>query len=405
MKYSPDEIQEQRKLLERLSRSKVFEGKRERFRLLEYLFEKALRDERVSDYEIVERHLGVSTPTEADAAKIRQMCGNLRKSLEEFAAIDVYRGPWRFSLPTTKGLGYELSILNLNAEMGAVGRFWRAHIDPPRPAIFIYDEPLFFRDEYAGTVVRQAQFETMDEVNEQYAAKVAQTLGESSEVKMQPCHLYTLAGEIGARDRILDMLAEEYGLKVEKKVSRMMRDISDLADVTPIIVGNNRNNKILRQVTELHQFGRFGYFVEAQRFRTVEIRNYTPTEREWLSARYAVEDDGRNLLLKDDPRPDKVVFCVVTRMPNPYDKETPITLLSASYSKVLEVVAQTLTTESFLSEQLDKTDLPKNAPFPRYFQGLFSIRLGATGADDRPHRPVLRCWRWFNRFREDSGDE
>ncbi len=395
---SSDEIS-QRDALEQILSSRFLSGGDNRGEVLRYLFDH--RGERVNEAAIGQDVFDIQHVRRLDTGRVRKICGGLRRALISYADSHVSTSDWHIFLPPATHDGYQLRLVNLNAAMEADHKFWRVHLQRPRPIRIVYDEPLFYRDEVAGTVIRTPQVETG---NEERALKDA-----SQELKrlfrdevvtpLEPCHLYTLAGEIGARDRIAEWFADHYGLKTEMRVSRLMRDIADLADCSAVVLGNVRTNKILQSITGLHQFKRFGYCVDVNGFRTVEVQGFTERERTALE-KFGPHIEGGNLLIHDDPRPDKIVFCVVSRLPNPYDKQSAITMLSAGYTKVLDIVAETLTQMQYLSEAFADSGLDPAKPFPRYFQGLFSIRLGPTGTDDRPMRPVLRCCRFFDRFAE-----
>jgi hypothetical protein len=392
----------QRAALERIAHSRPFATASARVELLRFLFEN--RHKRTTETEIAIEHLGLERGKEINSGKARKLCGSVRQALKDYAEVDVSHDAWRFFLEPANRDGYQLGVVNLHLAMGATHRFWRAHLDPVRPVFVVHDEPLFFRDEINGTVIRIPQYETGcgERALQQASIEIKRMFREEVTAPLHPCHLYTLSGSIGARDRIAEWFANEYGLKTENKISRLLRDVSDIADCSPVLLGNIRTNKIIQEITALHQFGHFGYFMEAKEFRTVEIRGFTEKEKAAFPAHYNATVSGEDLVLHDDPRPDSVVFCVVTRMPNPYDSKSSITILSSGYTKVLEPVAETLTSDTLLSEALANTDIPMDVPFPRYFQGLFSIRLGPTGPDDKPARPALRCCRFFDRFNEQS---
>jgi len=391
---------EQRQVLENIGGSRFFSGAPQRMELLRYLYEH--RSTRLTEVDIAIEHFGIEDGTKVDNSKVRKLCGHVRQSLIEYADNDVVKGDWRFFLPPADRSGYQLRVVNIRAMRGADHHFWYGHLEPARPVTIVYDEPMFYRDDVRGTVLRVPQVETGEgEKSFKGASDELQRLfrNEAAE-NLHPCHLYTLSGEIAARDRIAGWFADEYGMKVNSLVSRLMRDFSDLSGCSPIVLGSVRTSKILAELTMLHQYGRFGYFVDKQDFRTLEVIGYTEKERAVLADRYGATVSDGNLTIRYDPRPDKIVFCVVTRMPNPYDKKSAITILNAGYSKALETLAQTLTSRELFAETFAEVDLDMKNGFPRYFQGLFSVRLGATGQDDKPGRPVLRCYRQFQRFME-----
>ncbi len=166
--------------------------------------------------------------------------------------------------------------------------------------------------------------------------------------------------------------------------------------------GNVLTNKILKEVAAWYQYGRFGYHIDAKGCRGVEADKPTGKERVFLDLgeKYGAEEVGDDLLLRDDPRRDQVVFATVTRLPNHYNGENAITILSASYTKVLEQLAYILTDEQDLKRIFQQVEWSLENNVPRYFQWLFSVRLGNHHADNRPAKPKLRRAREFERFAE-----
>ena len=389
----------QRVALERITRSRPFAAAKARGELLRFLFDN--RHQRMSEVDIAVEHLGIERAHDIDSGRARKLCSAVRKALTEYSETDVSHDGWEFALGDANRDGYQLNVINRHTTMHATQRFWNGHLNPSRPVVIVYDEPVFYRDEPSGTVIRIPRLEAgadMKSIGEA-TAEFKRVLREEITGPLTPCHLYMLSGAIGARDKISEWFADEYALKTEYRISRLMRDVSDTAGCASILLGNVRTNKIMREMVELKQFRHLGYHVEAKEFRTIEIREFTEEEREELD-RYEPTISGNTLLLRDDPRPDKPVFCVVTRVPNIYDRRSATTIISSGYTKVMEAVANTLTDGQLLSEALATTKIPMDAPFPRYFQGLFSVRLGPTGPDDKAQRPWLRCCRFFNRLSE-----
>lgn len=388
---------EQRKDLERVIRSEFFAGAEHRIKILRYLFDK--RNMPVMAQTIALEALNARSDDVDGPARARQHIKSLRESLEKYVQVVVHLGQWRFVLPRVEGTeSYQLRVVNLHEAQEPGLKFWQPHLEPSRRVTIIYDEPLFYLDESGEMVIRVLKAEKGAEKGGALKA-LKRVLKDDIAETLTPCHLYALSGEIGARDRIADWFAEETGIKTGREISRTMRGISEIADSSPILLGNIRTNKIIEAVTGLHQFSRFGYFVDTREFRTVEVRGCTEEERGALE-RYSPEVIGKDLVLHENPQSDKVVFGVVTRLPNPYDKEGAITILSAGYTRVLKELADTLTSGKHLLEMMDRAGLPGNRKFPRYFQGLFSIRLGPSGPDDKPARPKLRCSRHFDKFAE-----
>jgi hypothetical protein len=233
-------------VLKHIKSSKQFDGAPARVDLLKYLYKN--RDRYVSEAEIAIDHLGLQDDRWLDTARVRKLCQGLRKNLSAYAESDCSNDEWKFVLNRSEGLGYRLVIKNLHALRGATHRFWYAHLNPARPVMIVHDEPLFFRDEINGTVIRVPQYEVSGEEKslDRASSEIARMFKEEVTESLRPCHLYTLSGSIGARDKIADWFSDEYGVKTKSQISRRMLNISALSDCSPILLGNIRTNKLVK---------------------------------------------------------------------------------------------------------------------------------------------------------------
>ena len=391
--------QEQLDAIDRIADSQFLAGSRYLAKILRYLFEN--KNKKIDERSIAIDVLGAKTDKQILGGNARQHCKNLRDALQQYAEAAVFDDEWRFFLPEQTGLeGYQLKALSLRSAAGAVQAFWRSHLKPIRPVVIVWNEPLFYRDEGATALVRIPDTDGTPESADRINKALASLSGGAAEGEAYPCHLYALSGEIGARDRLAEWFSREVGIRTGGAVSRHMNGADTFAEWSPILLGNVHNNKVMREVTGWYQFGRFGYYIDAKGLRVVEVRNATDDEREFLTEKYETEEVGDDILLRDDPRRDQVVFATVTRLPNHYNGENAVTMLSASYTKVLEQLAYILTDEQDLRRIFEQVGWSLENNVPRYFQWLFSVRLGRHHADDRPAKLKLRCFRHFERFAE-----
>lgn len=394
---------EQRAAIERISNSEWFVGAPKRIALLRYLFEH--RTAAVGEWDIAKDVFNEPAKAGYRSGKVRGQCKKLRAALERFADADISPNQWRVFLPLVIGNeGYSLKMVNLSAPESMVHAFWQAHMEPPRPVDIICNEPLFYRDFEASMVVRVPHM--MDTSEDDNAPKtptgpVAAVLSNEFNKPLYPCHLYALSGEIGARDQIAEWFADAAGIKTKTRFSRRIDDVSaEIKTASLILLGNIHTNRLIEDITTVYQYGQFAYRLNGAGFATVEVRNPTPFERAALKKYLPANADPASptIVLRDDPQPDRVVFCVVTRLPNPYSSEGAITILGACYTRALEEIAFTLTDENSVAELLEKTKWPKEQKVPRYFEGLFSVRLGRVGVDAEMATPKLRCWRDFDKY-------
>ncbi len=388
---------EQRAVIERIAKSPFFAGAQKRIDLLWYLFEH--RKSPVSDWDIARDVFGFKRRQDYRSGKARGQCRTLSQKLEQYTNEDISSDQWHCFLPPVEGNeGYRLRMKNLFLDAGIVHAFWQAHLEPPRPVTIVCNEPLFYRDRSATTVIRVPHMDTPGNGKDMQVVPdaVKKLLAVNFKEPLFPCHLYTLAGEIGARDVLAQWFSDEANTRTEMKISRRIEDVAaEIKKSSPILFGNAHTNKLIDKITQLHQYKGFAYRLGAEGFGTVEVRNPNENERDILK-RYLLEGTGQSnrLVLHDNPQPDNVVFSVVTRLPNPYG-EGAITILGASYTKVLEEIASTLTDEESLEELLQQTQWSPRSKVPRYFEGLFSVRLDQVGIDAEVEKPKLRCWRNF----------
>jgi hypothetical protein len=92
--------------------------------------------------------------------------------------------------------------------------------------------------------------------------------------------------------------------------------------------------------------------------------------------------------LNTDWQVNQDVFGLVTRIPNPYDSEGVITMITSDYSRAIEEIAHVLTDEQRFAPMA--AQLGWSSAVPACFQCLFEIRLGPVNIDTeaRPARLV-----------------
>lgn len=383
----------QRAVIDHIIKSPFLAGKqhKRKAKLLLYLFEN--RHAPVSEADIARDVFGAKTPEEAKACNARKDCGRLRGNLQKYADADDSSAPWQVFLPVRKE-GYRLRLRNMFVAEGEVHAFWYAHLEPPRPVVIVCNEPLFRRDKEATTVIRIPYMDVSRGGNESPQAPPDELKVLLSERLTEPCHLYLPSGEIAARDRIANWFSEEMGVKTDMCVSRAKGGFSELADTSPILLGNACTNPLIADIMKLDEYRHLAYHVAVERYSFVEVRDYKQCELNALKKYFpdVAELSGTAIRLRDTPQPTKTIFGVVTRVPNPYG-EGAVTILSAGYTKVLAEIARTLTSKDCLRKLLGITKWPSGREIPRAFEGLFAVRLGPLGIDAQAIDPALLCAR------------
>jgi hypothetical protein len=371
-----EEEQERCEVLERIKASSFLNAFKQLPGLLTKLYEH--RHVRLPESELVHLAFGGQFAT---TGNVRKHTSKLTNALRAYNEVDLYDEDWRFSLPKqVASEGYQLQVVNLRESIGPVHAFWRAHLKPSRPVAVICNEPMFFRNEAGTAFVRKP--------------------GGSQGEETQPCYHYLLSGEVGARERLSEWFDSEGGVRTVNKVSRLLR-LDDIANWSPIVLGNRRSSGIIEGVSKWHQYRRFGYHIESEPHGAaviVQSKDYNKEEEQ--VARFHPTRTENGWMLRDDPRPDQIVFATVTRLPNRHDTHGggAVTIISAAYTKVIEEVAYSLTDNARLSVLLKESGWKAGTSVPRYFQWLLSVRLGSPEPDDRSAAPKLRCFRQFEKF-------
>jgi hypothetical protein len=386
-------------LVKEILRTAEFHRAPLRAELLRYLFANIHKSHGISRKTLAAE---VFKSARYDEGAVGERCLDLRNALREYAESGAGQvQTWRCELPpAVPSEGYRLRFVNRVAAPGATGSFWQAHLSPPRDVLIIYNEPLFYRDEEENTVIRyldinhdQTQTDRELALNELKAKRP-----NAHKKKLHPSYLYLLSGEVAARDCIEHWFDAVAGVRAEGRIGRRVTS-PEIGRSSPVLLGNLRTNSFMRNILESASCEHLDYRLDQEGFGTVTIRNPGEQERKVLPKqdgdRGRTAGQGSSLLLTGAPEANRDVFGVVTRIPNPYDNEGAVTIISSDHTRAVEQIAHMLTDEHRLSVAIAQAGWAADELPPACFQCLFAVRLGPVNMDTEAKPAVLLSTRSY----------
>jgi len=333
-----------------------------------------------------------------DEGAVGERCLDLRNALIEYAES----GPglvrkWRCELPPAiPAEGYKLRFINQVAAPGMTGTFWQAHLTQARNIIVVYNEPLFYRDMEAMAATRYIDINYDQTQTSQEAIMLELKNKKPAAYKdcVYPSFLYLMSGEIAARDYLAEWFASVAGVRIQGRITRHTTS-SEIAQSSPVLLGNFRTNYFIRSVLDSPHCQQLDYGLHAARFGTIVIRNATPDEAT-ASEKYPHRVfENNDLVLNTIWGVNHDVFGIVTRIPNPYEDEGVITIISSDYTRAIEQIAHALTNEHRFAALGTQAGWSVDSPLRSCFQCIFAVRLGPVNMDTEARPPVLLATREY----------
>jgi hypothetical protein len=376
-------------LITDISTSPAFRRAPLRTELLKYFFRQIHKPGGVSRKTLA---LEVFESARYDEGAVGERCLDLRTALKQYA--ESRQGvvqKWRCELPpASPSEGYKLRFINQASASGATGAFWQAHLSPARDVLVVYNEPLFYRHKQTRTITRHIDINN-DHTHTDTDAVLTELQSKRPEFyrdETHPSFLYLLSGEIAARDYIQEWFAANAGVKALGRIGRRTTS-REIAESSPVLLGNLRTNTFMRTLLESPHCENLAYALHPSQLGTIMIRNPTPDEltRTGNHKDRMIEDGV--LFLNTDWQANQDVFGVVTRLPNPYQGEGAITMVTSDYSRAVEEIAHVLTDEQRFAPMA--AQLGWSSVLPACFQCLFEVRLGPVNIDTeaRPAKLVV----------------
>src|SRR5437763_5031345 len=382
-------------LLKDILRTQEFRRAPLRAELLRYLFDRIHKPQGISRKTLAAE---VFKSARYDEGAVGERCLDLRNALKEYAESGAGQvQTWRCELPpAVPSEGYRLRFINCVAAPGTTGVFWQAHLSPARNVLIVYNEPLFYRDEADHAVTRYLDINhDQTQTNREIALQELRSKRPKAyKERLHPSYLYLLSGEIAARDCLEDWFETVAGVKVQGRIGRRITS-PEIAQSSPILLGNLRTNSFMRNILESSHCEHLGYRLDPDGFGVVAVRNASEQEKEILARQTGSGSQGKDLVLESASEANRDVFGIVTRIPNPYDNEGAVTIISSDHTRAVEQIAHTLTSEHRLSSVSAQSGWPAEAPMPTCFQCLFAVRLGPVNMDTEAKPAVLLTTRSY----------
>ena len=118
----------------------------------------------------------------------------------------------------------------------------------------------------------------------------------------------------------------------------------------------------MRNILESTHCEHLGYRLDPDGFGVVAVNNASEQEKEILARQTGGASQGKDLVLESASEANRDVFGIVTRIPNPYDNEGAVTIISSDHTRAVEQIAHTLTSEHRLSSVSAQSGWPAEAP-------------------------------------------
>jgi len=387
-------------LLKDILRTREFKRAPLRTQLLSYLFERIHKPQGISRRVLAEE---VFKSARYDEGAVGERCLDLRNALKDYGESGTGQvQKWRCELPAAvPSEGYRLRFINQVAAPGATGAFWQAHLSPARNILIIHNEPLFYRDASVETITRYIDINLDHAQMTREIALEALRSRRPAEYReeLYPSYLYLLSGEVAARDYIAEWFEAVAGVKTQSRIARRLSS-PEIAQSSPVLLGNLRTNSFIRSFLESSHCQHLDYVLAPQKqFGVIEIRNVNAQEEQLIGGqnlRSSRSNHGNSLLLKSSFEANEDVYGIVTRIPNPYDEEGAVTIISSDSTRAVEQIAHTLTSEHRLSAVSIQTGWHNEGPKPTCFQCIFAVRLGPVNMDTEGRPAVFLAMRTYD---------
>ncbi len=385
-------------LLKDILRTQEFKRAPLRTQLLSYLFDRVHKPQGISRKVLA---MEVFKSARYDEGAVGERCLDLRNALKDYGESGTGQvQKWRCELPAAVPQeGYRLRFVNQVAAPGTTGAFWQAHLSPARNILIVHNEPLFYRDASKQTITRYVDINLDHAQMTREIALEALKSRRPAEYKeeLYPSYLYLLSGEVAARDYIAEWFEAVAGVKTQSRITRRLAS-PEIAQSSPVLLGNLRTNSFIRSFLESSHCQHLDYVVAPQKqFGVIAIRNVSSEEKQLLAGqnRRNIRSNGSGLLLESSFEANEDVYGVVTRMPNPYDEEGAVTIISSDSTRAVEQIAHTLTNEHRLSAVSAQSGWQNEDPMPTCFQCIFAVRLGPVNMDTEGRPAVFLTMRAY----------
>jgi len=353
--------------------------------ILRHLFVNRGDQTKISEKGIAEAVFGIKPGAPYSGQRIRTQCMAVRSGLESYASSPTGQvQKWRCTLPkATAETGYLLRFEDQTQPHRATEAFWLDHLESEFDTIVVHTEPLFFRDQLDGRVIRYFDANDDRATLDSFSSELARRFSETEAKMFRPSYLYLLSGEIAARDQIADWFEEAGHRRVKGAISRNLDTIENRC---PVLLGNPFTNRFMRDQFAAQESEYLDFRFDLAQLNCIRVRLRTANEE--FSANLVNDYRREDCLCVLTDKTDREVYGMVTRIPNPYG-DGCITIIASHNTRAIEQIATTLTNENRLQKVFAQLGFSPQEKLPTSFEWLFAVPSSVGNQDSQAGLPRL----------------
>jgi hypothetical protein len=266
--------------------------------------------------------------------------------------------------------GSLLAFADQDTLPGLTGMLWQPHVCR-RPILIVTNETLCFRDNKTNVSIRFFNFNppVVDNAGALHALETMSKTpyehmfapGFLSRNNLRASYLYTPSGEIEALHLLSSWFSNSAGIRTTRIVSY---EHCEMKQYSPILLGSIRTNHYIQEFYDNHP--QFRYQISPEVYGEIVVRLPKESERRLLKEYHP---HGSKQKLTVNSKPGECVFVIVTRFAS---DSGAWTLISSDYTRAIQSVAETLTSEPAFGRLLAAIEWKA---VPASFQMLLNVNL------------------------------
>ncbi len=286
--------------------------------------------------------------------------------------------------------------------------FWKVHLHPPGSVAVVYPEELFFQDPGQRLTFRYSDLN--QERDTDPLAALHKLHPEMYKEDLTTVYPYVAAGDIEARDLIINWFEKDALVKVQKAITRRMDDKAT-AESSLILLGSAGRNQLMGDILGNRSSQHLAFHLQAdasgineRSFNTVTIKRtpQEPTEEEMQRlAPYRPVRVGDEYHI-DATEDEGAELAILSRVPSPY-AQTAVTIFNAVSGRGVEQLARLVTDEKRLRESIGKYKAAQTArglplwpnPMPASFEILYAVPIDSPATGHRRASLEPLAWRYY----------
>ena len=307
---------------------------------------------------------------------VRERCMRLRDALEEYNAQSKHL--WSLHLPDAiPSQGYQLSVISRRPDKGETFVFWGDHLSGERDVTVVYSEHLFFQswnDRYS------IAFYDCNEEHPTLALEQLKRLHpDAYSADLNVAFPFVSAGEIEARDLVVDWFARNAMVKVKSAVTRRRND-KELWNDSLICFGCSSGHRVIAEVLESNpnldiSLTEPWVVLDGKPSGQVVVKNPSEEEISRFAPFNPIVKEAECRLHFSPERGS--VLVIVTRVPNPHS-QSMVTIINTDFGRAIDQVVALLTDEIRMrGKEWPKIGREESKPF----QLLYALNVKSLAVD------------------------